>query len=566
MSEEIVSGNIIEGVYASVNNEYKIVEQTETFSDIEKSMGMLANYNINDKLKKRLNGQGERFILKPISDQKKNEYLTFSRLSGSSNSGRVTIIAHHLAIKLKDLENGKMDAGDLVEWTGGLESYDSKFEFTKIANDSIGYLLPKKLCKDSRGSLPSAKLLEKIEIKSNQQLLLKDAMAGVANRLFGLEENKKKAILIIPDDWQKYVPRLLAIILYLLPNGIQNSLVAVSQVWDEGDLNNFDADLVFTHLDAPYLATMQSGQKKNSLEIFDLTNLELASGAVLSEITNKNYKQYALEYWDAKNSKTEYCLQNIFNDLDPKCLRKNDVLALKCCIEDFFVEDTSGKLTISEKLENLIKKLKGFYDCDSECGNPTIINYLAEFVNHAVNKVESYGNIQEKCDALLQIWKHIEIIIGMKPVEIKKVLESNYRAISNNYEDILKCSASAFAKACISTNRNHEIVKIIEYKQANLRELLSAIEIELFHCLKTHQNASLLLDYESCLLDIVSSWFSLGMRIITPAYDRIKDRLKLDCREKDMQCYFSSAIMDKHMVKGVYYEVTATPKTKNVVD
>ena len=178
------------------------------------------------------------------------------------------------------------------------------------------------------------------------------------------------------------------------------------------------------------------------------------SGTVSLDATDKNYKQYALEYWDTKMPEGLNMLPVIFNYLDPRCRSKNCVLALKSSIDDFLGKYSAENLTISEKLEDVINKLKVFYDGGNACKE--VVRYLKIFVERAVEKVKDNLKFKERFDALLEIWKHVEII-ALKPDEITKVLESNYKAIFDNFEDILKNSSSAFAGACINVNRNLEM-------------------------------------------------------------------------------------------------------------
>jgi len=358
---------------------------------------------------------------------------------------------HHLAILVNDFANLKMDAADMVAWAGGLSGYNPSFNFTKKWDNHPELLEPLKFCKNA--ILTAEALLKEMGIENNLQSLLKEALVGVANRLFDLEETKKMAILIIPYGWQKHVPRLLAIILYLLPKGIQNSLVAVSQVWDKND-NNINAGLVFTHPNAPYLETLKQSNNKNKVEFFDLTNLASVSGTVAAEAVDKNYKYYALEYWNSKNPiLNPRLIQFVFNWLDPKCLHKNEVLELKRSIDDLVTEHSDEKLTISEKLGDVIEKLKVFSTEISVREN--LIKFLKGSVEHAVEKAKKLKD-NEKSDELLEIWKHAEII-KLNPDEFAIVLESGYDAIYNNIAVILKYSSSAFARRALM---QIEIVKL----------------------------------------------------------------------------------------------------------
>lgn len=549
MTEKKGSANILEVVYTAANkllaggNGLGIVAATKSMpNDFEKTLSVLRSYTLPQLLKDKLSGKiGERFIFMPIKHNEV-EYLTFSRLSDSTGLpylSRTTIIANHLATIVNDLATVKMNAADLVAWAGGLDGYDPKFEFVKGWDKDSEELEPKTFCKDPNNSLSAEKLLKEMGIENNLQSKLKDALAGVANRLFDFEETKKTAILIIPYDWQKNVPRLLAIILYLLPNGIQNSLVAVSQVWDKGDLN-FTAGLVFTHPNAPYLETMKQSHIKNRVEVFDLTNLASATGTVTAEATNKNYKQYALEYWNATNPRTLNFLQFIFNKLNPKCDRKKEVLALKRSMDDFMAQGSFEKFTISEKLEDVIEKLKVISTESSVREN--LIQILKVYIEHAVKKVIENLKNNDKCDELLEIWEHVGII-KLEPYEIAKVLESIYKAIFDNYEGILKYSSSAFAKACINANRNREIVKIFENRKVPLDSILEAIEFEVLNSRRLYENTigkNEISNFEKYLLDVASNWFVLGPSIITPAWNRIKK----GGREKDNPCYFSKAIIN----------------------
>lgn len=550
MAEKKVSVNIFEVVYTAANkllaggHGLGIVAATKSMpNDFEKTLSVLRSYTFPQLLKDKLSGKiGERFIFMPIT-HKEVEYLTFSRLSDSTSPpylSRTTIIAHHLATPVKELKSGKMNAGDLVAWAGGLQGYDSKFDFIKGWDADPEELNPTAFFRNTQNPLSAENLLKEMGIENNLQSKLKDALAGVANRLFDFDETKKTAVLIIPYDWQTYVPRLLTIILFLLPNGIQNYLVAVSQVWDKADLN-FDAGLVFTYPDAPYIATMQSGHNKNKVEIFDLAKLQsIASNTGLSPPIDKIYKQYALEYWNFEKPDHINLIPIIFNHLDPICVRKDDVFALKRSIDDLYAKYSDEKLTISEKLGGVIEKLKVFQS-DVPVRN-SLVKYLNIFVNYAVKNVLENLKFKERCDALLEIWKYVEII-ALKPDEITKVLESNYKAIFDNFEDILKNSSSAFAGACINVNRNLEIVKIFENRKVPLGSILEAIEIEVFNSRRVNENITRkneISNFEKYLLDVASNWFVLGPSIITPAWNRIKK----GGREKDNPCYFSKAIIN----------------------
>lgn len=547
MSESNVSASVVELVYTAAakllngREGLGIIAATKSIpNDFEKTFSVLRSYTFPQVLIDKLSGKiGERFIFMPIT-HKEVEYVTFSRLSDSTSPpylSRTTIIAHHLAIIVNDLVNVKMNAADLVAWAGGVSGYDSKFDFIKGWDTDPQELSPTAFFRNTQNPLLAENLLKELGIENNLQSKLKDALAGVANRLFDFEETKKTAILIIPYDWQKNVPRLLAIILYLLPNGIQNSLVAVSQVWDKGDLN-FTAGLVFTHPNAPYLETMKMSHIKNKVEIFDLTSLAVVSGTVSLDASDKNYKQYALEYWDTKMPEGLNMLPVIFNYLDPRCKNKNCVLALKSSIDDFLGINSAENLTISEKLEDVINKLKVFYDGGNACKE--VVRYLKIFVERAVEKAKDLKN----CEELLEIWKHVGLI-ALKPDEIKKVLEVNYKAIFDNYADILKHTSStiALAKACISANRNREIVKIFENRKVPLDSILEAIEMEVFNSLRVYENTTRkneISNIEKHLFDVASNWFVLGPRIIVPAWNRIKK----GGREKDNPCYFSKAIVN----------------------
>lgn len=551
MIEKKVSANVFEFVYTSANkllaggNGYGIVAATKTMpNDFEKTLKVLWSYFFSQELKSSLPDKvGERFIFMPIK-YKEEEYLTISRVSDSISPpylNRTTIIAHHLATPVRELKSGKMDAADLVAWVGGLPSYNPKFNFIEGWDADPEVLNPTAFFRDTQSPILAENLLKDMGIENSLQLKMKDALAGVANRLFDFEETKKTAIIIIPYNWKKYVPRLLTIILYLLPNGIQNSLVAVSQVWDKEDLN-FDAGLVFTYPGAPFLTTMQNGHNKNKVEIFDLTKLQLIiNNTKISVATDKNYNQYALEYWNSEKP-DNINLIKIFNHLDPRCVRKNDIFALKRSIDDLYAKYSDEKLTISEKLGGVIEKLKVFQS-DVPVRN-SLVKYLNIFVNYAVKNVLENLKFKERCDALLEIWKYVEII-GLKPDEITKVLESNYKAIFDNFEDILKNSSSAFAGACINVNRNLEIVKIFENSKVPLGSILEAIEIEVFNSRRVNENITRkneISNFEKYLLDVASNWFVLGPAIIEPAWHRIKK----GGREKDNPCYFSKLIVNLH--------------------
>jgi len=570
MSESNVPASVIELVYTASaklldgREGLGIVASTKsTPHDFGKELSQLRSYSLPQILKDNLPDKiGERFIFMPIKNGQAN-YLTFSRVSDSSGKqhlGRSTIIVHHLAILVNDFANLKMDAADMVAWAGGLSGYNPNFNFTKKWDNDPELLEPLKFCKNA--NLTAEALLKEMGIENNLQSLLKDALVGVANRLFDSEETKKIAILIIPYDWQTYVPRLLAIILYLLPKGIQNSLVAVSQVWDKSDFN-FDAGLVFTHPNAPYLEIMKQSHNKTKEKFFDLTNLAPVSETTPTEAVDKNYKYYALEYWNSKIPKQNLKnIQVVFNWLDPKCLLKNEVLVLKRSIDDLFAEHSDEKLTISEKLGDVIEKLKVFSNEISV--RESLINILKVFVEDAVEKAKKLEN-HDKCDQLLEIWKHAEII-NLKPDEFAKVLESGYKEIYNNYEVILKknsSSLSAFAKACINANRNREIIEIVRKHEGSLDSILEAIEIAVLTSRSWHENATRkneTSNFEKDILDVASNWFVLGPSIIKPAWDRIKKGGK----EKDNPCYFSKAIINLQI--DLYLATAKTIETNLLVE
>lgn len=552
MAEKKVSTNIFEVVYTAANKLLDggkglgIVAATKSLpSDFEKTFSVLRSYNFSQALKNSLSGNvGERFIYMPIK-YKEVEYLTLSRVSDSTSPpylSRSTIIAHHLASSVKELKSAKMEAPDLVAWAGGLLDYDSKFNFIKGWDADPEELNPTGFFRNTQNLLSAENLFKEMGIENNQKSLLKEALAGVAHRLFDFEETKRSAVLIIPYDWHKNVLRLLAILLYLLPNGIQNSLVAVTQVWDKVDLN-FDANLVFTYPDAPYKTIMQSGHNKNKFEMFDLTNLQSTlNNKDLPLANDENYKQYALEYWNSQKKDDVKLIPNIFNRLDPKCLKKNDVFALKRSFDEFYFIDVDENRAISEKLEVVMGKLKVFQS-ELFVRNNLII-YLKFFISEAVKKVADRLPIKEKCLALLEIWEHVELI-DLKPDEITKVLESVYKAIIDNFDNIMKYNSSFFAQACVNINRNLEIVKIIANLKVPLGQLLEAIEIEVFNICKVYKNTTGINDIpciEKQLLGVASNWFVLGPAIIEPAWYRIKK----GGREKDNPCCFSKLIVNLH--------------------
>jgi len=547
MSEKKCSANIIQGVYTSAKKlltggaGYGYVARSETFCDIEKFTNKLVGYSLEEKLRKKLelDGEnGERFILKPFDDKIANKiekYLSFTRVSESTSAaflGRSTVIAHHLVVKTVDLKNIKMDASDLVAWAGGLYDYDPQFEFLKGWDKDPQELKPISFKRKGLNTLSLDKLLKNMGGDDNQQKNLKDALLWVANRLIDLENTKKTAIIIIPYDWQKHVQRLLVIILRLLPNGIQNSLVAVSQVWDTGGLN-FDAGLIFTYSDAPYLETMKLSHIKNKVELFDLTKLATISETLTLTRIDKDCKQYVLEYWNATNPRDLNFLQVIFNNLDPTCFRKKAVLALKCSIDDFLVKESAENLAISGKLEDVINKLKVFNNGSNACKE--FIHYLKAFVDEAVKKIKNILEFKKRCEALFEIWDLVEQIdLKLNPYEMAKVLNTTYEAISDNCENILRNPLPAFTLACISPKRNLKIIEIVKDKGIVPDSLLNAIEEKFLNSPKEN---------EELFTKVISNWFNLGPKIIKPAWKRIKK----SGGEKNYPCGFSKAIVDKLM-------------------
>ena len=158
MTEKKGAANIFEVVYTAANkllaggNGLGIVAATKSMpNDFEKTLSVLRSYTLPQLLKNKLSGKiGERFIFMPIK-YVGISYLTFSRLSDSTSPpylSRTTIIAHHLAIIVNDLANVKMDAADLVAWAGGLQGYDSKFDFIKGWDADPKSLEPLKFCKN----------------------------------------------------------------------------------------------------------------------------------------------------------------------------------------------------------------------------------------------------------------------------------------------------------------------------------------------------------------------------------------------------------------------------------
>lgn len=532
MSKKKGSANIIQGVYTSAKKlltggaGYGFVARSETFCEIEKFENDLVGYSLDEKLREKLSPEnGERFILKHFN-YKNEKYLSFTRVSesiSSANLGRSTVIAHHLVIKAVDLKNAKMDASDLVSWAGGLLEYDPKFDFVKGWDKDPEELGPAIFYRKGDKPLTPEKLLNEMGFEDNQKKNLKDALLWVANRLFDLEETKKTAILIIPYDWQIHVPRLLAIILRLLPNGIQNSLVAASQVWDTDGLN-FDASLIFTHPDAPYFETAKLSHIKNKVEILDLTNLASVSGTVSAEATDEKYKAYAVkEIWD-KSGVNSFDLLWFFEKFDLGCLRKNDILALKSLHNDF----CHSEFVNLEKLKNIIEKLNVF--CDEQYRGYRQ-NLLKKYVEKAVEKAEKDPDNKNKCNSLLKIWKHVELI-DLKSNERQDVLKATLKAISEYYEDILIYAFPVLANACIDENRNLEIIEIVKKQKGTLDSLLEAIENAVLN--KTS-------NIKKYLPGVASNWFcSLGTRIIMSAWDRI---IGSD-RKNDCPCGFSEAIIE----------------------
>ena len=554
MSEKKCSANVIQGVYTSAKKlltggtGYGYVARSETFCDIEKFTSKLVGYSLEEKLGKKLEldgKNGERFILKPFDNKIANKiekYLSFTRVSESTSAaflGRSTVIAHHLVVKTVDLKNIKMDASDLVAWAGGLPGYDPKFEFLKGWDKDPQELKPISFKRMGLNTLSLDKLLENMGGDDNQQKNLKDALLWVANRLIDLENTKKTVIIIIPYDWQKHVPRLLVIILRLLPNGIQNSLVAVSQVWDTGGLN-FDAGLIFTYPDAPYLETMKLSHIKNKVELFDLTKLATIS-ETLTRI-DKDCKQYVLEYWNATNPRDLNFLQVIFNNLDPTCKRKDDVLNVKLAFDRLMAKVPDENLSILKKLEVGIKNLLVFQSGDSV--TKKLLDYLEKFVFVGVEKVRN----KQGYEALFEIWDLVEQNdLKLNPNEMAKVLKTTDEAISENYIDILELALPTFAVACISPKRNLKIIKIVKDKGIVPDSLLAAIEIEWLNSRGVFENTTKKNETSNIvkdLLDLASDWFDkLGSKIIKPAWDRIK---KSD-GAKNHPCDFSKAIVDKFM-------------------
>ena len=155
---------------------------------------------------------------------------------------------------------------------------------------------------------------------------------------------------------------------------------------------------------------------------------------------------------------------------------------------------------------------------------------MREQLNKALKKVIEYENNEERCKALFEIWDLIEENMS-ELNEIDDALKVPLKAISHNYEVILKEALPALAKACISLKQNLKIIEIMKDKGVVPDSLLNAMEKEFLNSPKEN---------EELPNNVVSNWFNLGPKIIVPAWNRIKEV----GGEKDHPCAFSKTIVN----------------------
>jgi hypothetical protein len=303
-----------------------IVAATGAFSsEVDRFLRPLRAYSTPEELASKLGGKaGEKFSLLPASSGE-SSLTTFTRASFSSvaHLGRTTPMVQHLAVHLSSLDAAGLSVADFIGWVAGLSIYEPPFGFLTNWQGDPEQLEPRRL---SRVSVPlsPAKILRSLPLADAVHERLLGAVCEIVDVLLHASTPERKVFLVIPFDWQPYVPVIFAAVVSVLPSGVQKTLTAVSQAWEMSDVK-LGPRLVITHPGSPLIATMSRPAYASKAAVIDLTREATPPGS--HSDPGGRIVAADLVDWSREGSPS---LPDLFDELDdPLGKQMVSVLALK---------------------------------------------------------------------------------------------------------------------------------------------------------------------------------------------------------------------------------------------
>lgn len=308
-----------------------VVAATDSFlPEVDRFLRPLRAYSTPQELASKLGRKpGEKFSLLPVVCGESN-FITVTRATFSSvaHLGRTTPIVQHVAVPSSRLDTAGLRVADLIGWVAGLPGFDPPFAFFTNWQGEPRRLEPRRLSRLAVAIAPAA-IVHDLPLVDTVQERLLCAICDIVEVLLDTSAPQRSVFLVLPVDWQPYVPAILAAVLSVLPSGVQTTLTAVSQAWEMSDVRSAPR-LVITHPGSPLIVAMSRPAYASKAAVIDLTT-ETVPRVPHAEPVSRVVPA-DLKAWSREGSPS---LPELFDELDTLGKQLPSVLALKRSLNDW---------------------------------------------------------------------------------------------------------------------------------------------------------------------------------------------------------------------------------------